>query len=71
MLNSVTLKSFCEGTFSTKRLIVTIVACGALKVYLYEMQDASKSLTGHIAKITNIVFILPPLGRLSWEKMSQ
>ena len=32
MLNSVACKSSSEGTFSTKRLIATIVACGVLRV---------------------------------------
>ena len=32
MLNSVACKSSGEGTFSTKRLIATIVACGVLRV---------------------------------------
>ena len=32
MLNSVTLKSSCKGTFSTKQLIMTIVMCGTLMV---------------------------------------
>ena len=34
MLNLVARKSSSEGTFLTKRLIATIVACGVLKVKL-------------------------------------
>ena len=37
MLNSVALKSSCEGTFSTKQLITTIVTCGTLRVKPEEM----------------------------------
>ena len=34
MLNLLACKSSSEGTFSTKRLIATIVACGVLRVKL-------------------------------------
>ena len=53
MLNSVAHKSSSEGTFWTKRLSVTIVACGMLRINLYFMKGKDMILGNFLSQQKN------------------
>ena len=71
------LKSSCEGTFSTKRLSETIVACGALRVNMYRISPIPSTTTAtnryvlfySINKL-NIHYIMSQANATSWLLMT-